>query len=103
MREMRGGTRSAGRRYILVEGCWKRLMLPLVAPGAAAVAGESVRETHFLRPEVVEDVPRAVFVGGCVTLATGAVDAALAHWNGTAVRGFSKGTPCWPGAVAVWF
>ena len=56
VREVRGVTRSAGRRHILAEGYWKRLVLPLAAPGVTAVGSETVRETHFLHPEVVEDV-----------------------------------------------
>ena len=45
--------------------------------------------------------PWATVVGGRVTLASGAVDVAPVRWNGTAVRIFSNGTPCWPDAVAV--
>ena len=76
-------------------------MLPPAVTGAAIVAPEIAREAHLLRPKIVEDVPRAAVVGSHVPAAACAGGVASARWIKSAVRGFSKGTSCSPGAVEV--
>lgn len=53
-------TRPTSRSHIFLQRCRKRLVLPLAATMAVAVAGESVREAHPLRPNVVNDAPPGI-------------------------------------------